>query len=83
MKCSVCSTLNKGDALFCRQCGARLHGVECPKCKATAEPGARFCSVCGSRLLRGGDEAERTCQSCGFTNPAETLYCKRCNQKIL
>jgi RNA polymerase subunit RPABC4/transcription elongation factor Spt4 len=83
MKCSVCSTLNRSDARFCSQCGSSLGLNECPGCKTKVEPGARFCSTCGTALLCPAEEAGRTCQSCGFVNPKETVYCKRCNQKIL
>ncbi len=82
MECSSCGTLNNNDAEFCRQCGSKLGVRECPKCRAAAEPNARFCSMCGTQLLQSGNAAGRTCQSCGFINPAGTTYCKRCNQKI-
>jgi ribosomal protein L40E len=83
MNCPVCGTLNIDEAVFCKQCGSELRQSECPHCKAAIEPGAQFCPMCGTRLLEYEEEAGRTCQSCGFLNPAGTLYCKRCNQKIL
>ena len=83
MKCEVCGSLNRSDARFCSKCGSSLTLTQCPKCKTEVEPGARFCPMCGARLFRRGDETGRTCQSCGFINPEDAVYCKRCMQKIL
>jgi len=83
MECPVCGAQNTEGAEFCKQCGSNLRQSECPGCGAAVEPDARFCVRCGARLGRPQEPAGRTCQSCGFQNPAGTEYCKQCNQRIL
>lgn len=83
MKCSLCGAPNNSEAVFCSQCGSKLGVPECPICMAVVEPGSRFCSKCGAKLTGSGDNVGIPCQSCGYSNPAGTIYCKQCNQKIL
>ncbi|UCG13768.1 MAG: zinc ribbon domain-containing protein [Deltaproteobacteria bacterium] len=83
MKCAACGTLNDGDAIYCKRCGAMLGEKKCPQCSTPADPDALFCSACGVELTSNNTEASKSCQSCGFVNPIGTGYCKRCNQKIL
>jgi len=83
MKCPMCGAQNVETAEFCKQCGSKLRQSECPRCKAAVEPDAHFCSMCGTRLVKHEEQVGRSCQSCGFLNPAGTAYCKQCNQRIL
>jgi ribosomal protein L40E len=83
MKCKTCSTLNDADAAFCKGCGSKLGVSECSKCGASIDPDASFCSKCGFELAANVPANSKTCQSCSFVNPPATVYCKRCNQKII
>ncbi len=49
MQCPQCQTENKGDSLFCEQCGSRLEAI-CPSCGSASGPDAKFCRKCGQNL---------------------------------
>ncbi len=49
MQCPQCQHENREEAMFCRECGARLESV-CPSCGAAVEPGGKFCDICGASL---------------------------------
>jgi ribosomal protein L40E len=84
MKCATCGTLNRADAAFCKGCGNKLGVRECPGCGVPIDSDALFCSQCGFELSADIPSANsKTCQSCGFVNPPATVYCRRCNQKII
>ena len=83
MKCETCGTLNDANAAFCKGCGSKLGVSECSKCGAPTDPDASFCSKCGFALAANDSSNSKICQSCAFVNPPATVYCKRCNQKII
>lgn len=83
MKCPACGTLNAADAVFCKGCGTKFRVSQCPECSAAVDPDALFCSSCGSELAPEKAAKNKTCQSCGFVNTVGTIYCKRCNQRII
>ena len=83
MKCKTCGTLNDADAIFCKGCGTKFGVDQCSQCGATVDPDALFCAKCGAKLDSKDSIGGKTCQSCGFDNPAGTNYWKRCNQKII
>ena len=48
MECKACGTVNKDDAIFCKQCGVRLDGKKiCKSCGAENDLDAKFCNKCG------------------------------------
>ena len=51
MKCDNCGTENPDEALFCKNCGARLDGnVTCPHCGKLLPADSKFCMYCGYRF---------------------------------
>ena len=51
MKCNNCGTENPDEALFCKNCGARLDGnVTCPHCGKLLPADSKFCMYCGYRF---------------------------------
>lgn len=55
-ECVKCSTRNKPDAEWCKECGARIAPIECASCGAENEPDAKFCIKCASALARGASQ---------------------------
>ena len=49
MKCPKCQFDNRGDALFCQECGQTLE-FACPQCGKKLPPAAKFCIGCGQAL---------------------------------
>ena len=49
MKCPKCQFDNRGDALFCQECGQTLE-LACPQCGKKLPPAAKFCIGCGQAL---------------------------------
>jgi len=49
MKCPKCQFNNRGDALFCQECGQTLE-LACPQCGKKLPPAAKFCIGCGQAL---------------------------------
>jgi hypothetical protein len=47
MQCPRCGAENRGHAIFCAQCGARLP-LLCSQCEREQSPDARFCDRCGT-----------------------------------
>ena len=65
--CRTCGHVNRVDARFCEECGARA-GLLCDNCRAELSPTAKFCSQCGQavgswkpsaapRVARSADDA--------------------------
>ncbi len=51
MNCLNCGTENSDEAVFCRQCGARMDGkIICPNCSAENVADSNFCIICGQNL---------------------------------
>ncbi len=51
MKCNNCGTENPDEALFCKNCGARLDGnATCPHCGKLLPADSKFCMYCGYRF---------------------------------
>lgn len=49
--CPECKKpLNKPDAKFCPNCGAKIEQKLCATCKAPLKPGAKFCAGCGNKV---------------------------------
>jgi hypothetical protein len=53
--CSLCSSSNEPDAVFCKGCGVRLSPVECSSCSTVNEPDAVFCKRCGRAVEASPD----------------------------
>ena len=49
MRCPACQTENRGDALYCDECGGALE-VACPACGCNNRPAAKFCRRCRAAL---------------------------------
>ena len=49
MKCPRCQTVNRADARFCEDCGARMES-SCPSCGHPVGAGKKFCGNCGASL---------------------------------
>ena len=86
MKCRNCGAVNRKDSKFCKQCGSSLKmNLACPRCHFENLPDASFCTDCGTRLSIQGKPrgTQKRCQSCGYPNDIDAVYCYCCNQKIL
>ncbi len=53
IECPSCGAKNAADAVFCKECAARVAPIECAACGATNDADARFCKACAKSL---GDE---------------------------
>lgn len=49
MQCSVCQTINREGARFCKECGTFLAPL-CPQCRRELPDHANFCDACGFAL---------------------------------
>jgi class 3 adenylate cyclase/tetratricopeptide (TPR) repeat protein len=49
VKCPRCQTVNRADARFCEDCGARMES-SCPSCGHPVGAGKKFCGNCGASL---------------------------------
>lgn len=49
-ECPKCQTLNRADAEWCKECGARVVPLSCAACGSTNEPDAKFCIKCAAAL---------------------------------
>lgn len=68
--CPSCGTSNAGDAVHCKECGARIEPRACPACGTENDADAKFCKKCATplaesarragELARGGTEATRS-----------------------
>lgn len=67
--CPTCGFLNKPQARFCRNDGARLP-VICPRCGAANRSEAKFCQSDGMELVR-------ICPTCGASNPRQARVCQK------
>lgn len=53
MICQRCKTENDEDAIYCKNCGVKLSGVEvCPHCQTENSLDSIFCKKCGSVLKK-------------------------------
>ena len=84
--CSICSTENRDEALFCRGCGTRFaampppiaqppnSGPGCAECGYINQPGVRYCAKCGINLSppadRGNGDGLRLTASAEVANAA-------------
>ena len=49
-ECPKCQTLNRSDAEWCKECGARVVPLSCAACGSANEPDAKFCIKCAAEL---------------------------------
>src|SRR5947208_1402476 len=59
MTCPRCQHLNRREAAFCAECGARL-AIVCPGCGGALQPGAKFCDACGKPAAAQAGVAARS-----------------------
>ncbi len=86
MKCRSCGATNKKDSKFCKQCGSNLNiSFACPRCHFENLPDSAYCTQCGTKLSvqRKPKGTQKRCQSCGYLNDVDVVYCYYCNQKIM
>jgi len=50
IECPKCQTLNRPDAEWCKECGARVAPLSCAACGSTNEQDAKFCIKCAAAL---------------------------------
>lgn len=53
LTCPSCGADNDLDAIFCKECAARVAPVECASCGTENDPDARFCKSCAASLSDG------------------------------
>ncbi len=97
MVCKKCGFDNPDDALFCINCGSRLHEEhekdtkesdspgtkKCPKCGFENPEEAVFCINCGTRLEEPAGQKEKVCPNCGFVNPPTAQFCAKCGTNLV
>ena len=50
IECPKCQTLNRPDAEWCKECGARVAPLSCAACGSSNEHDAKFCIKCAAAL---------------------------------
>jgi hypothetical protein len=50
IECPKCQTLNRPDAEWCKECGARVAPLSCAACGSSNEQDAKFCIKCAAAL---------------------------------
>ena len=76
MTCPRCQHLNRREAAFCAECGARF-AIVCPGCGGALQPGAKFCDACGKPAAAHADVAARSPRTYTPKHLAERILTSR------
>lgn len=77
--CKNCGHVEKEDAIFCTNCGAKLdESLFCPNCGGAINEGDVFCTSCGFKLIVD----ELKCSNCGQIIKEGDIFCTNCGNKV-
>ena len=90
--CPVCTSENRDNANFCRQCGSRRatphplnqeeNEVCCPCCARRVRHIDRFCMACGEKLRQMPVPQTKLCLTCKSVLWEKAPFCTDCGEYV-